>query len=117
VSVLTNTPPRSAQRGPGENQTAAALEPFLDKAAKKLGIDRVAIRRLNAPDHNGKIDGKQEPITSSYLREALDQGAARFNWAAKSALSGQRKGSKVTGVGVGTAFHTAGFNGFDGRSC
>jgi CO/xanthine dehydrogenase Mo-binding subunit len=114
VSVLTNTPPRSAQRGPGENQTAAALEPFLDKAAKKLGIDRVAIRRLNAPDHNGKIDGKQEPITSSYLREALDQGAARFKWAEKSALSGQRKGSKVTGVGVGTAFHTAGFNGFDG---
>lgn len=114
VSVLTNTPPRSAQRGPGENQTATALEPFMDKAAKKLGLDRVAIRRINAPDHNGKVGGKQEPITSSYLREALDQGAARFKWAEKVKQSGQRMGSKVTGVGVGTAFHQAGWNGFDG---
>ena len=114
VSVLTNTPPRSAQRGPGENQTAAALEPFLDKAAKQLGLDRVAIRRLNAPDHNGKVGDKQEPITSSYLREALDQGAARFKWAEKVQQSGKRTGSKVTGVGVGTAFHQAGFHGFDG---
>lgn len=114
ISVLTNTPPRSAQRGPGENQTAAALEPFLDKAARRLGIDRVAIRRINAPDHNGKIGGKQAPITSSYLPEALDKGAARFNWSGKAALSGQRNGSKVTGLGVGTAYHSAGRSGFDG---
>ena len=117
VSVLTNTPPRSAQRGPGENQTAAALEPFLDKAARQLGLDRVAIRRINAPDHNGKVGAKQESITSSYLREALDQGAARFKWAEKVKQSGKRTGphgNKVVGVGVGTAFHQAGFNGFDG---
>ena len=79
ISVLTNTPPRSAQRG-RENQTAAAIEPFLDKAARQLGVDRVAIRRVNAPDHDGKIGGKQEPITSSYLRQALAKGAERFNW-------------------------------------
>lgn len=114
ISVLTNTPPRSAQRGPGENQTALAIEPYIDKAAKKLGLDRVAIRRLNAPDHKGKIGDKQGPITSSYLREALDKGAARFDWPGKSGLSGKKDGSKVTGVGVGTAFHTAGRNGFDG---
>ena len=28
--------------------------------------------------------------------------------------SGQRNGSKVTGIGVGQAFHPAGFSGFDG---
>jgi CO/xanthine dehydrogenase Mo-binding subunit len=114
ISVLTNTPPRSAQRGPGENQTAAAIEPFLDKAARQLGLDRVAIRRMNAPDHDGKIGGKQTPITSSYLRQALDKGAARFNWSQKATLSGQRNGSKVTGIGVGVAYHSAGRNGFDG---
>ncbi|MCH7913600.1 MAG: xanthine dehydrogenase family protein molybdopterin-binding subunit [Deltaproteobacteria bacterium] len=114
ISVLTNTPPRSAQRGPGENQTAATIEPFMDKAARKLGIDRIAIRRINAPDHDGKIGGKQGPITSSYLREALDKGAARFKWSEKLALSGQRKGTKATGIGVGVAFHTAGTSGFDG---
>ncbi|MCZ6769704.1 MAG: molybdopterin-dependent oxidoreductase, partial [Acidobacteria bacterium] len=116
ISVLTNTPPRSAQRGPGENQTAATIEPFMDKAARKLGIDRIAIRRINAPGHDGKINinGKHGPITSSYLREALDKGAARFKWSEKLALSGQRKGTKATGIGVGVAFHTAGTSGFDG---
>jgi CO/xanthine dehydrogenase Mo-binding subunit len=111
---LTNTPPRSAQRGPGDNQIAAAIEPFLDKAARQLKIDRVAIRRINAPDHDGKIDGKQEPITSSYLREALDKGATRFHWSQKVALSGQRNGTKVTGIGVRVTFHSAGSSGFDG---
>ncbi|HXG53716.1 MAG TPA: xanthine dehydrogenase family protein molybdopterin-binding subunit [candidate division Zixibacteria bacterium] len=114
VCVLTNTPPRYPQRGPGENQIAAAIEPFIDKAARKLGVDRVAIRRVNAPGHDGKVGPKQGPITSSYLREALDKGAKRFNWAKKQALSGRRKGSKATGVGVGVAFHSAGRTGFDG---
>lgn len=114
ISVLTNTPPRSPQRGPGENQMVPAIEPVIDKAARKLGVDRVAIRHINAPDHNGKIGGKQEPVTSSYLREALDKGAARFNWGQKRTLSGQRKGSKVTGVGVGIGYHSAGASGFDG---
>lgn len=114
ISVLTNNPPRSPQRGPGENQIAAAIEPFIDKAARKLGVDRVAIRRINAPGHDGKFGGKQGPITSSYLPEALEKGAARFGWAKKQALSGQRKGSKAIGIGVGTAFHSAGFHGFDG---
>jgi len=114
VSVLTNTPPRAPQRGPGDNQIAAAIEPFIDKAARKLGIDRVAIRRINAPGHNGKIGPKQGPVTSSYLPEALDKGAKRFNWAKKQALSGQRKGSKAIGIGVGTAFPSAGRTGFDG---
>ncbi len=114
IPVLTNTPPRYPQRGPGQNQIAAAIEPFIDMAARKLGVDRVAIRRLNAPGHDGKVGAKQGPITSSYLPEALDKGAARFNWAKKHALSGQRKGSKAIGVGVGTAFHSAGWSGFDG---
>lgn len=114
IPVLTNTPPRSAQRGPGQNQTAAAIEPILDKAARKLGLDRVAIRLVNAPGHDGKYGGKQEPITSSYLPEALKRGAEKFNWARRQAGSGRRTGSKATGLGVGVAFHLAGNSGFDG---
>ncbi|MFO7311474.1 MAG: xanthine dehydrogenase family protein molybdopterin-binding subunit [Bacillota bacterium] len=114
VPVLTNTPPRSPQRGPGENQIAAALEPILDKAARQLGLDRVAIRRVNVPSHDGRIGADQGPITSSYLPEALDIGAERFGWAEKKQLSRTRRGSKVTGVGVGMAYHSAGANGFDG---
>jgi CO/xanthine dehydrogenase Mo-binding subunit len=114
MSVLTNTPPRGAQRGPGQNQIATAIEPLLDKAARELGLDPVAIRRINAPDNEARYSGAQGPVTSAYLAEALDLGAERFGWAARRARSGQRSGSKVTGVGVGQAFHSAGSSGFDG---
>lgn len=114
ISVLTNTPPRGPQRGPGENQTASAVEPFLDKAARKLGIDRVAIRKINAPDNSGKAGPKREPLTSAYFKDALDKGAEMFSWEERVKRSGQRKGSKVTGIGVGQAYHPSGSHGFDG---
>jgi len=114
ISVLTNTPPRGAQRGPGENQIAAAVEPLIDKAARELGLDRVEIRRINAPDKDARYGAEQGPVTSAYLQDALVQGAERFGWEQKKQLSGQRQGSKVIGVGVGTAYHSAGSSGFDG---
>jgi xanthine dehydrogenase molybdenum-binding subunit len=114
ISILTNTPPRGAQRGPGQNQIAAAVEPLIDKAAKRLGIDGVKIRRLNAPDSRSVYGGGRNPVTSAHLREALDKGAKKFGWNEKKSESGSRKGSKVIGVGVGQAFHSAGSSGFDG---
>jgi len=114
IPVLTNTPQRGPQRGPGQNQIAAAVEPIIDKAARALGLDQVAIRRINAPDNDAHYGGRQGPVTSAYLKNALDKGADQFDWPAKRALSGQRFGSKVIGVGVGQAYHTAGSNGFDG---
>ena len=114
VSVLTNTPPRGAQRGPGQNQIATAVEPLIDKAARQLGIDRVAIRRINAPDNDTLHGPDRRSVTSAYLRDALDIGAERFDWESRRARSGQRRGSKVTGVGVGQADHSAGSSGFDG---
>lgn len=114
IPVFTNTPLRGAQRGPGQNQLAVAIEPLLDKAAQQLGIDPLEIRRINAPGQDAKYGSHQDPITSSYLPEALAMGAQQFDWAAKRAQSGQRKGSKVIGVGVGQAYHSAGSNGFDG---
>ncbi len=114
IAMLTNTPPSTAQRGPGQNQIAMIVEPLLDKAAKELGIDRLSIRKLNCPDNSSLYGGKRESVTSAYLREALDIGAKDFDWKTKSAESGSRNGSKVIGIGVGQAYHSAGSNGFDG---
>ncbi len=75
IPVLTNTPPTGAQRGPGQNQLATAVEPIMDKAARQLGIDPLAIRRINAPDNSARYGAGQGPVTSAYLREALDMGA------------------------------------------
>jgi CO/xanthine dehydrogenase Mo-binding subunit len=114
VPVQTNTPPRGPQRGPGQNQIAAAFEPLVDKAAAQLGLDRVAIRRINAPDNAAKIGSMQGTVTSAYLKDALDRGAELFGWSARQARARERSGSRVRGLGVGTAYHSAGANGFDG---
>ena len=114
ISVLTNTPPRSAQRGPGHNQTVSIVEPLIDKAARRLGLDSLEIRRVNKPPRNARVGGAQAPVTSCYLGEALEQAVAAFDWETKKALRGRRNGSKVTGIGIGQAFHPAGFAGFDG---
>ena len=114
LPVLTNTPPGGPQRGPGENQIACAFEPFLDRAAAELGIDRVEIRKINAPDNDSLFDGHQNAVTSAYQRECLAIGAEKFGWKEKSKRSGERNGSKVIGVGIGQAYHSAGFAGFDG---
>ena len=112
--VLTNTPGKSAQRGPGQNQIHAAVEPMLDRAARELGLDPLAIRRINAPDSDSSFGPTRRGMTSAHISEALALGAERFDWAGRRARSGQRNGSKVIGVGVGQAYHSAGSSGFDG---
>tara|TARA_R110002096_G_scaffold426421_1_gene636194 strand:+ start:86871 stop:89273 length:2403 start_codon:yes stop_codon:yes gene_type:complete len=114
IPIMTNRPPCGAQRGPGQNQMAVVMEPLLDKAAKELGIDRLAIRQINAPTHDTLYDGDQHGITSSYMPEALKMGAERFNYVEKIKRSGEKNGSKVIGIGVGQAYHSAGASGFDG---
>jgi len=114
IPVNTNTPPRVPQRGPGQNQIACVVEPLLDKAAAELGVSRLDIRTINSPNNGTLYGPKKSKVTSAYLKEALELGAEKFNWEERKKLSGQRKGSKVIGVGIGSAYHEAGYSGFDG---
>jgi xanthine dehydrogenase molybdenum-binding subunit len=114
VSLYTNTSPRAAQRGPGENEMATALTPILDKAARQAGLDRVEVLVKNAPSHDGTIGPQRGALTASWLPEAIRQGAEMFNWEERKQRSGQRNGHKVTGVGVGMGYHSAGASGYDG---
>jgi CO/xanthine dehydrogenase Mo-binding subunit len=114
IPVNTNTPPRVPQRGPGQNQIACVVEPLLDKAAAELGISRLDIRTINSPDNGTLYGPKKSKVTSAYLKEALELGAKKFDWEERKKLSGKRNGSKVIGVGIGSAYHEAGYNGFDG---
>ncbi|MBM88618.1 MAG: aldehyde oxidase [Gammaproteobacteria bacterium] len=114
IPVFTNTPLKGPQRGPGQNQIHSAIEPLLDKAARKLKLDPLAIRVINAPLSENTYGANANSLTSSHLTEALAMGAEQFDWESKRAKSGQRNGSKVIGVGVGQAYHSAGSNGFDG---
>jgi len=119
VNVVTNTPPRTQQRSPGPMQANGICEGVITKAAKQLGIDQVAIRRMNSPEGKalyGPPDAKgaRRHITSAFAKEALDRGAQQFDWAMRKARAGTREGSKVRGVGVAVGAHPAGSIGFDG---
>ncbi len=120
ISVLTNTPPRRAQSQPGGMQGITIFEPILAKAARKLGIDQVAIRRLNAPEGKAQLGppnprGQRAYATSAFVKEALDKGMQSFNWETrKAAAGGKRYGSKQRGVGVAVSTFVAGSVGFDG---
>ena len=114
VAVYTNTPPKAAQRGPGGAQIIGMLGPLMDKAARELGMDRLELRRVNAPGGDVLFGARQTGLTSVFVREAIDKGAELFGWDERTARSGQRNGSKVTGIGVGVSPYTAGSSGFDG---
>ncbi len=120
VTVLTNTPPRGAQSSPGGMQGITIMESMLAKAARKLGVDQVAIRRLNAPEGKAKMGAPGGPnhlrahCTSSFLKEALDKGVEQFKWTERAAKSPQKSGTKVRGVGCAVSAYSAGSVGFDG---
>ncbi len=118
VTVLTNTPPRSAQSSPGGLQGIVIIEPIIAKAARKLELDQVAIRRINCPEGKAKFgaatNGVRQHATSAFIKEALDSGAAQFRWSERVARSPKRMGTKVRGVGVALSCYVGGTIGFDG---
>jgi CO/xanthine dehydrogenase Mo-binding subunit len=118
VAVITNTPPRSQQRSPGPMQANGILEPVVTKAAKQLGLDQVAIRRINSPEgkaNYGPPRGNSRGyITSAFVKQALDRGVELFGWDERKARSGRRDGTKVRGIGVAVGPHGAGSIGYDG---
>ena len=96
------------------------MERLVNKAAHKLGLDQVEIRRLNAPEGKaplGPLNPKGQHImhsTSCFLKQALDRGVEMFGWDARKGASGQRTGAKVRGVGASTSVFFAGSSGYDG---
>jgi xanthine dehydrogenase molybdenum-binding subunit len=119
LAVVTNTPPRSQQRSPGPMQANAIMEPVVTKAARTLGLDQLAIRRINSPEGKApygppRANGGRAHITSAFVKQAIDRGAELFKWDERKARSGRRVGSKVRGVGVAVGPHGAGSIGYDG---
>jgi xanthine dehydrogenase molybdenum-binding subunit len=118
ATILTNTPPRSAQSSPGGMQGITIIEPIIAKAARKLGLDQVAIRRINCPEGKAQlgpeVHGKRAYATSAFIKVALDRGAEQFKWQQRVARTPKRIGTKVRGVGVAVSCYVGGTTGFDG---
>ncbi len=117
TTVLTNTPPRGAQSSPGGMQGIVIMETIVSKAARKLGLDQVDIRRINCPEGKSPVgpvrNGTRGHCTSAFLKEAFDRGADQFQWKERSARP-KRSGTKVRGVGVSSSCFVGGSIGYDG---
>ena len=83
--MYTNHAPASAMRGFGAPQAAFAFENLLNRAAAKLGIDPLQIRKINAihKGQKGPMGGENEHEIG--LEEALDKfGQSSFYKAMKN---------------------------------
>ena len=118
VTVLTNTPTRGAQTAPGGLQASAFMGPVLAKAARKLGLDPLAVCRINAPEGQAPVgspqaDGTRNVATSAFVKQALDQGAQAFGWQERRRQPALNSPLR-RGLGVATGCFVAGTIGFDG---
>src|ERR1700683_1592358 len=99
-------------------QGITIIEPIIAKAARKLGLDQVAIRRINCPEGKAQLGpeghGKAAYATSAFIKEALDRGAEQFKWQERVARTPKRIGTKVRGVGVAVSCYVGGTTGCAG---
>ncbi len=114
IPVITNTPPRGAQRAPGAAQAMTMLGPLMSRAARELDVDELDLMDLNAPPEDAEFYPGPVRVTSAYVREAIRLGRERFRWDEKRQLSGRVEGSRVTGVAAALSSYSAGVTGYDG---
>ena len=104
--VYTHKIPRGAFRGFGGTQMSFALNSHMDVMATMLGLDPIALHRINAIRTNDtSVHGWK--IGSCGLPECLDQVSAAIEWNTKRQ---RRKGTGVKrrGVGMAAVMHVSG---------
>lgn len=101
--VLTNTVPTAPYRGAGRPESTHAIERLLDIAAKRIGLDRIEIRRRNLVRHEmlpyrsamGLVYDSGD--FAGYMERAL----MRADWAGfpRRRAAARRRG-KLAGIGL-----------------
>jgi len=107
--VYTNLPVPGAYRGYGATQGYACLEQTVDMVAEKLGLDPIAIRKINhirkgetSPIFEALGEGREgvvQYIESEAVDKLLELGAKEIGFYEKWGKK-VRNGSKVRGVGM-----------------
>lgn len=99
--VYTNNPYAGAFRGFGNPQATFALESLLEMMAQQLGLDSLAMRRINSWN-GGQMTPLGHRITSYGFVQCLEEAARGIGWAQKRGKMRNR------GVGVAGLFHVGG---------
>ena len=104
--VYTNNPPHGAFRGFGGTQMLFALNCHMDTMARQLGLDPVAVHRLNAIGA-GETSVHGWKIGSTGLQECLSQCTEAIGWSFPS-VARETTRFKKRGLGIAAAMHVSG---------
>ena len=113
TSVMTNKTPQEAVRGFGQSPTNFAMERTVDRVARHLGMDPIALRKKNL------IRKDQFPYTipsgSTYdsgdYHAVLDKALAAIDYPALvRARDEARRAGRLAGIGISTCLEPSGGN-------
>lgn len=79
IAVYTNHPIANSMRGPGVGQVCFAWESHTETIARRLGMDSLEFRMLNAYEE-GDVTPSGDTLFSVGLKETMRQAAAAFGW-------------------------------------
>ena len=106
IGVFTNTVPVDAYRGAGRPESNYVVERLIDAAAREVGMDRVAIRKLNMvkPDAMPYFTAMKQTYDSGDFVRVLDAALAKVDW---DGFEGRRAASAAKGKkrGIGMAYY------------
>jgi aerobic carbon-monoxide dehydrogenase large subunit len=103
VSVFTNTVPTQAYRSSGRPEVTFAIERLIDIAAKKLGVDRVTLRRRNMvrPKAMPYRNAVGMLYDSGLYEDSMDLAMQLADWDGfKSRQREAKKRGKLLGLGL-----------------
>ena len=106
IGVFTNTVPVDAYRGAGRPESNYVVERVIDAAAREVGIDRVAIRKLNMvkPEAMPYVSAMKQTYDSGDFERVLDAALDKMGW---SSFETRRIASAAKGKkrGIGMAYY------------
>src|SRR5437867_3850503 len=116
VAVFTNTVSTGPYRGAGRPESVLNIERLIDKAARDLGIDRLAIRRKNfiRPEQFPYRTGVNVEYDSGDYEKSLAEALKLSNYDELIRQRDEaRKRGELVGVGVSTFVEPSGGVGFE----
>jgi len=116
--VYTNYPVAGAMRGYGNPQLSFAREVLLDRAARRLEMDPVALRMKNRILPGDKVPGSPLVLQSCAIKACIEAGEAirnRIDREEASRTAG-KGGALVEKWGMALAMHTSGASNNTGMS-
>jgi carbon-monoxide dehydrogenase large subunit len=109
--VLTNTAPLGPYRGAGRPEAIYLIERLIDGAARRMGIDRVSLRRRNLiPARAMPYRTPNGPIyDSGEFEAAMDEALALSDWKGfNRRRAASRRAGKLRGIGICCFLEVAG---------